>query len=288
MLTVKNLSKKFKKSDVYAVKDVSFELTKGEIVGLLGKNGAGKTTIMKLIAKSLIPTEGEIVINDRDILKGNNMLKDVNLMIESAFFNHLSAYENIKFYLTINDMDYSEKEIKNVLMLVDLWEEKDHNPSQFSFGMKQRLGLAMCLSSAPKLVVMDEPFVGLDPNGVTALIEKLREWVVDRELTVLISSHQLSELEMICDRYIYIDNGLLVKEFDKSLTSVTVIKINDEIDPSVIQKFEHTEMNHKEITTSLENEHFNDLIKVLSEETSITDINKKDHLKDLFKKGEEV
>lgn len=283
MLQIKNLSKKYKKNDFFSLKNVSFELEKGEIVGLIGNNGAGKTTLMKMLAKTMVPSSGTIEINGTNIFKNNNTLKNVNFMIEAAFFKHISAYENIKFYLTINNQNASRKQIKEVMILVNLWHVKDKKASQFSFGMKQRLGLALCLASEPDIVVMDEPFVGLDPNGVSTLINRLKDWVHKKQMSILISSHQLSELEEICDRYLYLENGELKKTFNKSSQNITIIHLKNPVDEDIAKRYSDTYVESNIVKTLLHDADFNDLLVDLSKINTIVRIERQDYLKDVFK-----
>ncbi|AIR83887.1 ABC transporter ATP-binding protein [Staphylococcus epidermidis] len=282
MLEVNNLSKKYKKSDTYSLKDISFNIDKSEIVGLIGSNGAGKTTLMKMIAKTLKPTSGEIYIHGENILEEENSLKNVNFMIEASFYKHINAYQNIKYYLEINNQYVSDEQIKEVMELVDLWKVREKKPSQFSFGMKQRLGLAMCLASEPEIVIMDEPFVGLDPKGVTILINRLKEWVYEKNMSILISSHQLSELEEICNRYLYIENGEIKKSFKNERNEVFVITLKTEISKEVIENYEDTITRGNEIHTKLKGDKLNNLINKLSTQNSIIKMERQDYLKKLF------
>lgn len=283
MLQIKNLSKQYKNNDFFSLKDVSFELEKGEIVGLIGNNGAGKTTLMKMLAKTMIPTSGTIEINNSNIRNSSNSLKNVNFMIEAAFFKHISAYENIKFYLTINNQNASKKQIKEVMTLVNLWHVRNKKASQFSFGMKQRLGLALCLASEPDIVVMDEPFVGLDPNGVTTLINSLKNWAKEKQMSILISSHQLSELEEICDRYLYLENGELKKVFNKQSQNLTVIYLKNVVDEGISKRYSNTVVENNIVKTLLNDTDFNNLLADLTKSNTIKKIERQDYLKDVFK-----
>ncbi|RIO40342.1 ABC transporter ATP-binding protein, partial [Staphylococcus saprophyticus] len=226
MLEIKGLSKKFKNNEKYSLKNISFQVDQGEIVGLIGKNGAGKTTLMKLIAKAIRPTDGNILINQKSILKSPNSLNDFGFMIEGSLFNHLNAIEHLKFFISLNGKVDHRENIEYVLRLVDLWEKRHINPSNFSFGMKQRLSLAICLVTEPKILILDEPFVGLDPNGVEKLIETLKQWVQKKDTAIIISSHQLSELEEICNRFLFIDNGELKEDFVLDQKDTTIIELN--------------------------------------------------------------
>ncbi|MDG4942831.1 ABC transporter ATP-binding protein [Staphylococcus agnetis] len=283
MLNVISLSKKYKNSDFFSLNDVSFELNEGEIVGLIGNNGAGKTTLMKLIAKTLTPTSGKIEINHNNINEKSNSLKKVNFMIEAAFFKHISAYDNIKYYLNINKQNASQKQIQEVMQLVNLWHVKDKKPSHFSFGMKQRLGLAMCLASNPNVVIMDEPFVGLDPNGVLTLTKRLKLWAKEKNMAILISSHQLNELETICDRYLYLEDGMLKKSFNKSQQNCTLIFLQDPIHTINLKSFQNTTIENNVVKTFLDGNEFNELVNTLCKNNIIKKIERYDYLRDIFK-----
>ncbi|HCT0419656.1 TPA: ATP-binding cassette domain-containing protein, partial [Staphylococcus pseudintermedius] len=125
--------------------------------------------------------------------------------------------------INLNGKPDHYKNIKPILELVDLWERRYENPKNFSFGMKQRLSLALCLVTNPKILILDEPFVGLDPNGVDKLIMTLKKWVLNQDTAIIISSHQLSELEEICNRFIFIENGKLKDDFTADDYNATII-----------------------------------------------------------------
>ena len=197
MLTIHNLSKKFAGNDFYSLRNVNLEINKGEIVGLIGKNGAGKSTLMKLIAKSLKPTEGEIYYNEVELSSKDCLLQDVGIMIDPVFYPEMTVEDNLKFYLRLHNKKELFTNIESTLRLVELWEVRKRKPKNFSFGMKQRTALAIALVAEPNFLILDEPFVGLDPIGVQKLILILKEWASQRKISMLISSHQLSELESL-------------------------------------------------------------------------------------------
>ena len=210
MIQVKNLSLKYQKANKYSLSKVSFEIADGEIVGLIGKNGAGKSTLMKSICKFITPSEGEIFMDNKNIRKEDYCLEDVGILLEPVFFNHMSAYDNLAYYLNIHGKEQYLDEIGHVLAMVGLEKNRDQKPTDFSFGMKQRLGLAQALIGYPKKLILDEPFVGLDPVGVKDLITILKEQVKANNMRVIISSHQLYELNELCDRVLVLYNGELV------------------------------------------------------------------------------
>ncbi|WP_414044177.1 ABC transporter ATP-binding protein [Macrococcus animalis] len=213
MLEVVSLSKRFKGNRHYSLEDVSFELKEGEIIGLIGNNGAGKTTLMKLIAKAIHPTSGDVLYHGKSILEHDDMLKDFAFMFEGAYFNHLTAEEHLKFYIDLNGKPEHLQKVDDILKRVGLIHVKHKKPSEFSFGMRQRLSVALCLITEPHVMILDEPFVGLDPKGVKFLMELLKG-LKSVGVSIIVSSHQLSELKLISDRYLLIDEGKLVKSFN--------------------------------------------------------------------------
>jgi len=149
--------------------------------------------------------------------------------------------------------------------------------------MKQRLGLAMCIAAEPEVVIMDEPFVGLDPNGVDALIKRLKDWAKTKDMSILVSSHQLSELEAISDRYIYIENGKLKKTFDKSKLNSTVLYLKKPIEKGLVNRDDVVVINESVIRTYATGDSFNQLIAKLSNQNVILKIEQESDLREIFK-----
>lgn len=206
-LKISNLSKKFKVNNFYSLENANLEIMDSDIVGLIGKNGAGKSTLLKLIAKSYLPTSGTIEYNGDNIFKNDYVLRDVGIMIEPVFYPYLTVEENLNFYLAIHGKRQSKKKMDSILELVDLAGKKNDKPETFSFGMKQRLSLAIVLVDEPSFLILDEPFVGLDPYGVSELLAILKDWAQKRNISMIISSHQLGELESICNRFVMMEDG---------------------------------------------------------------------------------
>lgn len=229
ILTIENLSKKFKENDFYSLKNINLTVNKGDIVGLVGKNGSGKSTLLKSIAKSYIPTSGIIKYKGTNIRSANNMLSDFGIMIEPVFYPQLSVIDNLKLYLEIHNQNQYRKNIPEILKLVDLYTSKDRKPAGFSFGMKQRVALAIALIAEPSFLLLDEPFVGLDQVGIKRLINILQTWSKNREVSMIISSHQLSELEAVCTRYVFIDDGQLVKYNGKGNHGDIIVELQHRI-----------------------------------------------------------
>lgn len=206
-LKINNLSKKFKINDFYSLENVNLEVNDGDIVGLIGRNGAGKSTLLKLIAKSYIPTSGIIEYNGNNIFQHDYVLKDVGIMIEPVFYPYMTVKDNLDFYLEVHGKQKFKNNIDSILELVDLAGKRNNKPETFSFGMKQRLSLAIVLVDEPDFLILDEPFVGLDPYGIQELLEILKSWAHQRNISMIISSHQLSELESLCNRFVLLEDG---------------------------------------------------------------------------------
>ncbi|WEV58340.1 ABC transporter ATP-binding protein [Bifidobacterium sp. ESL0728] len=224
-LSVSHLTKRYQGNDFDSLHDVSFDVGKGEIVGLVGKNGAGKTTLMKMIAKAQKPSAGTVSYNGVDVFSRDRVLEPFGIMIGAIFLPYLSVEDNLSFYLKLHNKPKYESNIRPTLELVDLWGKRNKKPSGFSFGMKQRLALAMCMVDEPEFMILDEPFIGLDPDGVHELIGVLKRWAADRDTAILISSHQLAELEAICKRYLFLENGKLTRQFAGTGNELTVIRL---------------------------------------------------------------
>ncbi|MBR3601547.1 MAG: ABC transporter ATP-binding protein [Lachnospiraceae bacterium] len=210
MIQVNNLSMKYEKAKKNSLSNISFEIAEGEMVGLIGKNGAGKSTLMKSICKFIIPSEGDIFLDGNNIKNVERCLDDVGILLEPVFFQYMSAYDNLAYYLNIHGKERYLSEIDDILDMVGLKKSRNQKPTDFSFGMKQRLGLAQALIGHPKKLILDEPFVGLDPVGVKELISILQEQVKRNKMLAIISSHQLYELNELCKRVLVLYNGELV------------------------------------------------------------------------------
>lgn len=287
MLTIHNLSKKFAGNDFYSLKNVNLEINKGEIVGLIGKNGAGKSTLMKLIAKSLKPTEGEIYYNEVELSSKDCLLQDVGIMIDPVFYPEMTVEDNLKFYLRLHNKKELFTNIESTLRLVELWEVRKRKPKNFSFGMKQRTALAIALVAEPNFLILDEPFVGLDPIGVQKLILILKEWASQRKISMLISSHQLSELESLCDRYVYIESGCLADEFSKPSGRDVLIELIDDENSSILESYlsdtVYLEEQYLVLSSQCSREELNKVLQFLGEKQMISSISMKENqLKDIF------
>lgn len=202
-LETNNISKRFGKQ--LAVNNVSLKVRKNTIYGLLGPNGAGKSTILKMLTGLLRPTNGEIIINGHPWSRKD--LKDIGALIESpALYGNLTAYENLLVHAKL--LNLPDSRIKEVLKIVGLENTEKKKVSQFSFGMKQRLGIAKALLNHPKLLILDEPTNGLDPLGIQELRKLIRSFP-EQGITVILSSHILTEVKQLADYIGIIQNGKL-------------------------------------------------------------------------------
>lgn len=213
VLNAKGLTKQYKAFT--ALDNVDMTVYRGDIYGLIGRNGAGKTTIMKIVTGLTKKTGGEFSVFGRKDSDALDEKRRVGCLIENpAFFGGLTAYQNLKYYALQKGIT-DEKQIDEALSFVNLTEVKNKKFRKFSLGMKQRLGIAFALLDNPDLVILDEPINGLDPIGISELRDTFKKLNAERGITFIISSHILSELYLIADRYLFIDRGRVLKEITR-------------------------------------------------------------------------
>lgn len=206
ILDVNNLSKKFK--NFTAVDNISFQLHSGEILGFLGPNGAGKTTTIKMITGLVKSNSGSITINGYDINKDfEDAMSNVGAIVETPhLYENMTGYENIKFFSNLCK-NATKEHIEECIKLSGLKNRLNDKVKNYSLGMKQRLGLTIALLNNPKLLILDEPTNGLDPIGIKVLREFLKDLAHNKNLSILVSSHILTEMELLCDKVLIITNG---------------------------------------------------------------------------------
>lgn len=195
------------------VKDVNIHVKKGEIYGFLGPNGAGKTTVMKMITNLWKPTEGTIELFARKLTPVSyEFLRRMGSIIEfPVFYEHLSGKENLRLHRDYMGY-YHPGSVENALAMLELTEAADQPVKKYSLGMKQRLGIARAILCRPELLVLDEPTNGLDPAGMKKLRDLFRMLCAEYGITIILSSHILSEVESIADTIGIIDHGVMKKE----------------------------------------------------------------------------
>lgn len=217
VITTNSLTKKYGKKDV--VKDLDLRVPGGSIYGFLGPNGAGKSTTMKMILGLIKPSKGKITVLGKEVNEKNRLsvLRNTGSLIESpSYYGHLSGAENLEIICTLKNVPPSE--IQRVLKIVRMEKQKDKKVSQYSLGMKQRLGLAAALLGNPKILLLDEPTNGLDPAGIQEMRELICALPNQYGMTVLVSSHLLSEIDQMATHVGIINQGELI--FQDSLSAL--------------------------------------------------------------------
>ena len=305
MIQVKNLIKNY--GPVKAVKAINFSIDDGDIVGFLGANGAGKSTTLKILSGYLSPTLGEVKINNLDIIKDSNEIKKmIGYLPESnPLYHDMMVYDLLEF--TANIRNINGKEFKNALDKVvqqcGLKGVLHKNIGACSKGYKQRIGLACAMIHNPKILILDEPVTGLDPNQIVEIRELIKN--LGKEKLVLMSSHILQEIEATVDRIIIIDNGEIVADGStkklikkhkgdiqlsleiKGATKEKIKKIQDQIENIRISKIIKSKFGHHvEIEYSEKNDPREEIFKIIAKSKWVLlEMNpKSDNLEDIFRK----
>lgn len=210
-IKIKNLTKKF--GDFIAVDSINLEIKEGELFGLLGPNGAGKSTTLNMLATMMIPTSGNAIINDIEIASQDKVRRSIGIVFQdSSLDDELTGRENLEFHGRMYHMEKNlrESRIEEVLKLVGLQEKAKFQIKTYSGGMKRRLEIARGLMHHPKILFLDEPTLGLDPQtrrGIWEYIQKLNK---DEALTIILTTHYMEEADFLCDRIAIIDNGKII------------------------------------------------------------------------------
>ncbi|SRR5258708_5354332 len=210
-IRVKNLSKKFK--DLVAVDDISFDVKKGEIFAFLGPNGAGKSTTIKMLTTLLDPTSGTLELNGINVLEDKHSTrKSFGIVFQDpSLDDELTAYENMEFHSVLYGVQNGVKQkIHELLQFVELWDRKDDLVKTFSGGMRRRLEIARGLLHQPKILFLDEPTLGLDPQTRNSMWEYVGKLNQEHGLTVFFTTHYMEEAEKNADRIAIIDHGKII------------------------------------------------------------------------------
>ncbi len=212
IIEVRNLSKRF--GSFQAVHDVSFSVFKGDVFGFLGPNGAGKSTSIRCLNSLIKPDSGTVKLFGESIATHReSILGRVGSIIEKPdFYKYLSAYRNLEIFSRISGKPSSKQEIYKMLDFVGLGGREKDKFAGFSHGMKQRLGIAQTLLHNPDLIILDEPTTGLDPQGIIDIRNLILRLRNEQNKTVLLSSHNLAEIELICNRMVIINKGRSIVE----------------------------------------------------------------------------
>lgn len=208
-ISLQNVSKRIKNKPI--IQDLSFDVYKGEIFGFLGPNGAGKTTTIRMMVGLMKLSGGDVIICGDSIKKNfEKAISHVGAIVENPeMYKYLTGYDNLKHYARMAN-GVTKERIDEVIELVGLQQRIHDKVKTYSLGMRQRLGLAQALLHRPKVLILDEPTNGLDPQGIREIRDHLKKLSREEGMSVIVSSHLLSEMEMMCDRFCIIQNGKLV------------------------------------------------------------------------------
>ena len=248
ILECKNLCKTFGKKQI--LHNVSFEIKKGDILGFIGPNGAGKTTTIKLILGLQSITSGKVLINGYDVEKEfTKAIEKVGAIVENPdMYMYMSGYDNLKLVANMYK-GITTKRIDEVVKLVKLENRINDKVSKYSLGMRQRLGIAQAILHNPNLLILDEPTNGLDPEGIKEMRELLVDLAKKEEMAILISSHNLAELDNFCNKICIIKNGEIIET-----NEITAIK---------------KDIEHQQFIVEIDNT--KDIKKLYSEATIVND-----------------
>ena len=290
VLELKNVSKTFGKRKV--IDNLSLEVKEGEIFGFLGPNGSGKTTTIKMILKLIDNDEGTIKVNGYDTEKQfEKAMECIGAIVENPdMYKYMSGIDNLKLHARIRNV--SKQRIDEVLKLVELDNRSKEKVGKYSLGMKQRLGLAITLLHKPKVLILDEPTNGLDPAGIKKLRDILKEISHKDGVAVFVSSHILSEMQLMCDRVAVIDNGKIVKieeisSEEEEKTEVLDVKVKniEKAQKILKEKFNlESKLEQNNIEITVETEKVPEIIKELAiADVEIKAVIQKEHtLEEIF------
>jgi ABC-2 type transport system ATP-binding protein len=295
IIKVQHLAKNF--GSFQAVKDVSFTVNKGDVFGFLGPNGAGKSTTIRCMLSLIKADNGQIQLFGKDLQKHRNeILSKVGSIIEKPdFYRYLSAEKNLSIFARISGKDVSKREIAEMLDFVGLNGRNRDKVGGFSHGMKQRLGIAQTLLHQPDLIVLDEPTTGLDPQGIVEIRNLILRLKSEQNKTVILSSHQLSEIELISNRMVIINKGQSiiegdVKELLNAQEMVVQLEVNDmektiQVISASFAGASHKKINERIIEVNIEKQLVPSLNRILVQEgVEVHAMEPKRKLEDFFMK----
>lgn len=271
MISVKNVTKKY--GNFIAVESINFQIEEGEIIGLLGPNGAGKSTTMNMITGYIEPSEGEIIIGGYDILKNPNKAKaQIGYMPEGVpLYQDLTVKEFVSYMADLKKVSRAEKKskVQEVLEKTNLTEVSNKLIKNISRGYKQRVSLAGALVTNPKILILDEPTVGLDPKQITEIRELIKS--LEGKHTIILSSHILSEVSQICKKVIIINKGKIVaidtpQNLESKTNEGSIIKLIIEDPNNKIKELAKTINGVKQIEFVKDNEDGTEEYKIICDE----------------------
>lgn len=237
VIQISSLSKRFK--DLLAVDELELHVNRGDVFGFLGPNGAGKSTTIRMMLSLISPTSGTINIFGKSLLENRKeILTNIGAIVEKPdFYQYLPAIKNLEILAKISGKEVSSKRIIELLDLVGLKDRAGSKVKTYSHGMKQRLGIAQALLHDPELIVLDEPTTGLDPQGMKEIRDLILRLSKDENKTIFLSSHILSEIELVANRMIIINKGKKIVEGEVSnLLNSNKVKVTVEVENIITVK----------------------------------------------------
>jgi len=241
-----------------AVDDASFNVFRGDVYGFLGPNGAGKSTTIRAILSLIKPTSGQIKVFNRDISTHRKyILQRIGCIVEKPdFYNYLSAEKNLEVFARISGVAIPKKKVHEIIEFVGLKGREKDKLRSFSHGMKQRLGIAQTLIHDPELIILDEPTTGLDPQGIIDIRNLILQLKNERNKTVLLSSHILSEIELIANRMVIINKGKTIAQgLVNDLLNAGDLIVSFHVDDGIKAKQVIESSSLKLLIESIENNH---------------------------------
>lgn len=252
IVSVQHLTKQF--SGVTAVNNLSFTVNEGDVYGFLGQNGAGKSTTIRMLLTLITPTAGQVQLFGHNLYTHRNqVLKQVGAIIERPdLYKYLSAYHNLSIFAKLSGVKPSKAQLMEQLQLVGLADRANSLVKTFSQGMKQRLGIAIALVHNPRLIILDEPTNGLDPQGIADMRNLILQMSRQMGKTVIVSSHLLSEIEQVANRMLIINKGEKIVEGSVSELldpAKTLVQINTANDAAALQVVQQSRWANGMVTT---------------------------------------
>ncbi|MCY0874717.1 MAG: ABC transporter ATP-binding protein [Firmicutes bacterium] len=276
-MQLRNLTKRVGKKTL--VDHLTFDIPKGEVFGFLGPNGAGKTTTIRMMVGLMSISEGQVLIHGMDIEKQfTEAMRHIGCIVENPeLYKYLTGYQNLR-HMARMSKGVTEARIEEVVALVGLQNRMHDKVKTYSLGMRQRLGLAQALLHKPSILILDEPTNGLDPAGIRELRDHLRKLAREEDMAVIVSSHLLSEMELMCDRIAVIQNGKLIqveRMGDMGLSGVDEQTVAFEVDDASLAESvlaEHFQVavqtsvdESSRLTLTLSREQVPEAVKLLTE-----------------------
>jgi len=278
LLQLKSVTKNYNQEK--ALDSVSIEVNKGDIVGLVGPNGAGKSTLMKIVTGLIANYNGDVLINDENIKNIKSKYKKVGCLIENpGYYGEDTGLDNLKFCAKLSGA-YSISQIKSLAKLVGIDNALNKRVSQYSLGMKQKLGICMAMVGKPELLILDEPTNGLDPSTIPLIRDVIKYSADELNCGVLVSSHILSEIEAICKRVYFIRNGKIISEENIEQINSSIYSFSTDNIPALVEclksnGYESTISNKKVDVKMDEKEAANFLKLAVSNNITILGMDKK-------------